>query len=63
MLWPGSVRVRIKRRGRTVTRTVRLRRGVVRVPTARSTRAGRWTVSVLGPNGKIGSGKVTIRRR
>lgn len=58
----GSVRIRLKRGSLTVTRTVPLRNGIGRTGT-RGLRTGSWKLSVLSGKAKIGSGRVSIRRR
>lgn len=57
-----AIRVRYKRKGRTVTKVVTLKNGIARAGT-RGLAYGRWSVSFLADTGKVGSGKVTVRRR
>jgi hypothetical protein len=56
------VRVRYKRGGRSVTKSVRLKNGVARAGT-RGLAYGSWKVSFLADSGKVGSGRITVRRR
>lgn len=57
----ASIRVRYKRKGRTITKAVALKGGVARAGT-RGLAYGSWKVSFLASAGKVGSGRVTVRR-